>query len=200
MRDLLPLSRYEASVKGVAWRSSLVMAALWGIPMTTFLVISQGDLGLVASLSTGVLAALLFGFGWTLWMRRGMLRLIRRIYNGDPKIVPPAPAGPFDARLSCNLMLSKNFGVGGHLYLGEDRAVFMPHNRNLPKHRHPVTMTPIPVGSVAIADLNPSALVRLLANGPVRTIRVRVAEGDMEILTPEPETIVREITPYFHRE
>src|SRR3712207_2172362 len=132
IRELLPLDAYEHAQQTSQLRTSLVMAALWGVPMTFVILLDNDDvIGLIFRLVIAAAAALAFGFLWTYMFTRGMRRLMRRIYQGDPRIVPPPPAGEYDYRFPCSYLVTPSMAVGGHLYVGPAALIFMPHRKNL---------------------------------------------------------------------
>ena len=136
MRDLLPLSAYEAASTVRFGRSTLVLAVLWGVPMTTFMLRThQGSLGEV--LVIGAIGALIFGALITMLARFARRQLTQQVYHCMWPIVPAAPAGQYEARLMCSLIRGR-LPVGGHLYLGHEAWAFVPHARNGPLLRKSV--------------------------------------------------------------
>lgn len=198
MRELLSWPEYVSATSAPAWRSVVVMSALWGLPMTALIVVMQGrNVGYVLALAIGVVSALLFGVLWTALFRYGMRRFVRRVYDGDSKLVPSPPDGAFEARVPCNLLLTDKMAVGGHLYLGRDRSVFMPHNRNLRRHRNPVVLTPRSGSGITVKYLTPPLLTRLIARRPIKVFDLSVAEGNVRLLVPQPEDVLPKLEPFF---
>jgi hypothetical protein len=201
MRELLSWPEYVASSRSPAWRSVVVMSVLWGGPMTGIIVITQGrEIGIVPALMIGIITGVLFGTLWTVWFRLAMRRFVRRVYHGDPKLVPQPPEGGFEARVPCNLLLTDKMAVGGHLYLGRDQSVFVPHNRNLRQHRSPVVLTPGAHSAVTVHELTPPLLTRILAKGPIQVFDVNVAEGSVRLLVPKAESVLPKLEPFFKQE
>jgi hypothetical protein len=79
MKDLFPFEIYESAVRRMtAPRTAIVMAVLWGVPTTAYLVYARGDLGITMTIATGAVGASLVGVGWTVWMRTSMVAMARR--------------------------------------------------------------------------------------------------------------------------
>ena len=136
MRDLQPLSAYEASSGPNLVRSTLVLAVLWGIPMTMFMLrTQQGSTGFV--LAVAAVGGLLFGGLVTMLARFATRQLTQAVYHCVWPIVPAAPPGEYDTRLMCRLARGR-ITIGGHLYVGAAGWVFVPHTRNGPFYRKPV--------------------------------------------------------------
>jgi hypothetical protein len=162
------------------------MSVLWGLPMTGYLVYARGSMSLGWAVGSGVLGALLFGFGWAAWMRTGLLKMIRRLYAGDPALVPPPPPTGYQARLPASLMDGR-IAVGGHLYVGSQTVCFVPHMKNLKAHRTPTELrfgaTPAP----EIVEKQPNMFQRLFRPGPIRLLRIGERDRAMTILVPQPD-------------
>ena len=136
MRDLQPLSAYEKASGPSVVRSTLVLGLIWFIPMTMFMLRThQGSVGFVVTI--GAIGALVFGSLVTMLARFATRQLTQLVYHGIWPIVPAAPPGQYDARLMCRLRRGRS-AVGGHLYVGADGWVFVPHTRNGPFYRKPV--------------------------------------------------------------
>jgi hypothetical protein len=136
MEELQPLAAYESASVLSFWRTTLVLAVLWGVPMTLFMLRThQGSVGFVVSI--GVIGAILFGSTLTVLARFARRQLTRQVYHCVWPIVPAAPSGEYQARLMCSLIRGQ-LAVGGHLYVGRDAWTFVPHVRNGPLYRKPV--------------------------------------------------------------
>lgn len=136
MRDVQPLSAYENSSGPNLVRSTLVLAVLWGIPMTMFMLrTNQGTPGFV--IMVAAIGGLLFGGLVTMLARFATRQLTQLVYHCVWPIVPAAPPGEYDSRLMCRLKRGR-MAVGGHLYVGNEGWVFVPHTRNGPFYRKPV--------------------------------------------------------------
>jgi hypothetical protein len=117
-------------------RSTLVLGLLWWIPMTMFMLrTNQGSIGFVAAVCA--VGALLFGSLVTMLARFATRQLTQHVYYCVWPIVPAAPPGQYDARLMCRMQRGR-LTVGGHLYVGAEGWVFVPHTRNGPFYRRPV--------------------------------------------------------------
>ncbi|HTD59595.1 MAG TPA: hypothetical protein VK679_03030 [Gemmatimonadaceae bacterium] len=136
MRDLLPLSAYEKASTVSFGRSTVVLALLWGIPMTTFMLRThQGSPGVI--LVSGAIGALFFGSLLTMLMGFARRQLTQQVYYCVWPIVPAPPPGQYEARLMCSLIRGR-LPVGGHLYIGPETWAFVPHARNGPLMRKTV--------------------------------------------------------------
>lgn len=136
MQDLQPLSAYEKALGPMVVLSTIVVGLLWGIPMTLFMLHThQGSLAFVATI--GAIGGLVFGALVTMLARFATRQLNQQVYYGVWPLVPAAPAGEYDARLMCRLKHGR-LSVGGHLYVGPESWVFVPHTKNGPFYRKPV--------------------------------------------------------------
>lgn len=197
MENLLPLEPYERPFIGPAWRTVLAMAVLWGLPMTLLAVFTTyHDIGIALPLTVGVLAGLGFGFLWTRSFRRRMRTLMHRLYDADPALVPAPPTGPYQCRVSCNLVQPGRIAVGGHLYVGQGDWVFVPHRRNLPKHRSPITLPVSADIELTPRTAPPRGLARLFTIEPVGSIEVRSGPLNVRLYVPEPSTVAAQLRGY----
>lgn len=189
MRDLLGFERY-ASWSTFSIRTALVMAMLWGAPMTVLMLLGmKGGFGAAGTIVVGTLAGLGFGFGWTAWMRVTIRRFLRRLHAGDPKVVPPAPAGATE-RVLCNFMLSERFAVGGHLYLSDLDWTFVPHRKNLTRHQHVHSISSRDIASITVRRLHKGALARLMYPDDVDVIEVRSSSAiAWSVIAPHPQEL-----------
>jgi len=205
-KDLLPLEPYERTDRAALWRSARVMAVLWGVPMTAYQLFVSNEwwdepwpllvFGISMTLVVGAASGLLFGMLWT-WMFQGaMEKLTRRIHDGDPAIVPAPPEGQ-DFRLACSYLLTPTMAVGGHLYAAPDALTFVPHNRNLPRHRSPLALPAGPGLGLELVDVPLKGLARLLADGPVRRLRIHAGGASADFVTPDPDVVVDHLRRYY---
>jgi hypothetical protein len=126
--ELLPLSAYE-NVRAVSYpRLAFLSGALFFVLMT----ITQVDM-LVWNAISGILFGLFFAKAM-LWQLK---RITRQLYDGSSPWIPPAPPGEYIARMASSQMRG-HIAVGGHLYVGREAWVFMPHTKNLRAHREPM--------------------------------------------------------------
>jgi hypothetical protein len=198
IRELLPLAAYVPAQQTSNVRMALMVAVLWGVPVTVIVLLPARDIaGIATGLAIGAAGALAFGFLWTYLFTRAMRKIMRRIYEGDPRVVPPAPAGEYGYRLMCNYMISPRLAVGGHLYVGPRELTFVPHHKNLRRHRAPLSIptTPEPViESVAVA---PGRTTRLLGAGPsAYQLQVRTSGIAARFVAPEPEHVAERLREY----
>lgn len=188
MEDVLPLEAYLSTIETTyTWRLALSMSVLWGIPMLLFtLWMTSGSVGLVFPLGIMGLASFGFGFIWTRLMRSMMRKLVRRLYEADPALVPPPPAGEFRCRLMCSLLVSR-IAVGGHLYAGPAAWIFVPHMKNLKQHRDAtalwtsgelqLTTKPAPMRNIArVLGVPPSVTLELNSEERVASLQMPEAE------------------------
>ena len=174
MRDLLPLSAYEGASGPSVVRSTVVLALLWGIPMTMFMLRThQGSVGFVVGV--GAVGGLVFGSLVTMLARFATRQLTQVVYHCVWPVVPAAPPGAYDTRLMCRLERGR-LTVGGHLYVGDASWVFVPHTRNGPLYRKPVRWER--PGGLALSVQRPrwSALTWLF--GLSRADQVVAADGE----------------------
>jgi hypothetical protein len=198
MQDLLPLDAYERTPTIAFWRTALVTAAMWALAIALLVVVTtQSTHGLGALLGIIAVPAVAFGVLVTSWIRRIIRKRSRRLYRTDPAVVPPAPSGHFDYRLMCSVMTSPRFSVGGHLYIGHESWVFVPHRWNLPAHRSQIVIQPTTGVVLERPTVGPWWLARFLANRPLLTLRVRSAARDLTIQAPELEQVSATLQRYI---
>jgi len=199
IRELLPLSAYEPAEQTSQLRMALVMSAMWGVPMTVFILAAADDvLGVVFSLGLGAAAALAFGFSWTYMFTRDMRKLVRRIYEGDPRIVPPPPAGEYAYRVSCSYLLSPRMAVGGHLYVGPGELTFAPHRKNLKRHQAPLSIPTTPQPVIEPVEVPQSRTMQLLGAPPaVSRLQVRASGTTATFAAPQPEQVAERLREYL---
>jgi hypothetical protein len=189
MRDLLSFDRYS-SWSAFSTRTALVMAVLWGAPMTLLMLLGmQGGFGAAGTVVVGTLAGLGFGFGWTAWMRVTIRRFLERLHAGDPSVVPAPPAGATE-RVLCNFMLSERFAVGGHLYLSDVDWTFVPHLKNLQRHQQVHSVSSRDITSITVRRLHKGALARLMYPDDVDVIEARTASAiAWSVIAPQPQEL-----------
>jgi hypothetical protein len=158
--------------------------------MTLLIVLtSYQSLGVMLPLVIGILAGLLFGFLWTRSFRRRMRTFLRRLHEADPKLVPPPPAGVFHCRVGCSFVPSGRIAVGGHLYAGPGDWVFVPHRKNLPRHRAP-TILPITTDLTLTPRTMPQrGIARLFTTAPIQSLEVCSGGSSVRLFVPEPEVV-----------
>ncbi|HZS08396.1 MAG TPA: hypothetical protein VFD58_26420 [Blastocatellia bacterium] len=120
--------------------------------------------------------------------------MVDLIYQGDSKIVAPPPAGnEYSYRLPCGWMKSDNFLVGGILYLGQAGLIFVPHKRNLPRHREPFAMGPLDNIEFSLTEARPNRIHRMLVQKLPVLIEAKWPDGTTRLLVPQPEQTLRKI-------
>lgn len=198
IREFVPLEGYEEGLGPAKRRMALVMAALWGVPITLYSMLAADDaLEAIVALVVGVAGALAFGFLWTWTMTLGVRRLVRRVYAGDPRIVPAPPAGAYEYRFACSYLPSLLTAVGGHLYVGPAAWTFVPHRRNLKRHRAPVSIPITPGTRVEAVEVTQPAWARLFTPGPAYRLQVRSGAATTMFLTPDPRALAPRLREYL---
>lgn len=191
IRDIVPLSAYETPTGG--WRTVLVMAALWGTPMTLLLILVDDRMPLATALMIGVLTALLFGGLFTVWSRKSMARLTERLHSGDAALVPKPPSGDYGARVLASLMTSPRFAIGGHLYAGRQCIAFMPHTRNRKADRALRRLPWAEVRRVEPVVRRAPVLARILWPQPLSYVRITAESEGWLLRVPEAEHVAQEL-------
>lgn len=155
----------------------MLLFTLWTVPRS---------LGLLVPFAIMIIASLGFGFLWV-WMTCRMLgKLVRRLYDGDPALVPPPPAGDYRCRLMCSLLVSR-IAVGGHPYAGPSQWIFIPHGKNLARHRHPTTLWTSGGLKLTTKPTPARKLARMLGVPSNLTLDVNTATGVATLQLPEAE-------------
>jgi hypothetical protein len=173
------------------------MAVLWGLPMILIMAFTAGpDIGLTPVILIGAIGAAFFGIAWTAWFRSGMRRLIRRIYEGDPKIVPPPPSGNYASRIMCSMLRTPRMSVGGHLYVAKGQWVFVPHRKNLKRHQAPIHINADSTIGLAVIQAKPNALARLFSAGPTQSVRISETREVYLLQVPRAEDAVNFLSSY----
>jgi hypothetical protein len=159
----------------------------------TLLLIFTSDLPLAVSVFMGLGGALLFGLLWTLGFRRAIDRLMDRLYDGAPDVVPAPPTGEYRVRVLASLMTSPAFAVGGHLYLGESGVAFVPHLKNRPSDRAARSASWTSVVKLETWEQRAPFIVRAITSSQQSYLRI-VAHGEPWLLrVPEAETVRAEL-------
>jgi hypothetical protein len=133
-----------------------------------------------------------FGVSFRRTVRRKTGELLARLHAADPEMVPPQPAGRFDARLLAALVRGR-VGVSGHLYVGEYEWLFIPHLRNRPAHRARMVLGPAGEMRVDVVEQPPNAVARLLMDGPFRRVRITGRTGELLFIVPDPPYVAEEL-------
>lgn len=190
MENILPRNAYDRDENGYWKRLPLVAGTGFGLPFgiamaLAFLLIEEltplASLppialhgAVIIFLVSSTLGGLLFAIFFPIAMRRKVSLLVDALYNGDPKIDVPPPAGKhLRHRLPCGWAKTDNFAVGGVLYIGDEGLLFVPHKQNLAVHRGIVEMAPLSDVSFSIVEGNPNSLSRLLLSHVPRLLEVK---------------------------
>lgn len=198
IREFVPLEAYEEPLGPAKMRMALVMAALWGLPMTVYQVMdADGGLEIAIALVVGVSGALAFGFLWTWTMTLGVRRLVRRVYEGDLRIVPAPPAAAYEYRFPCSYLPSLLMAIGGHLYIGPAAWTFVPHRRNVKRHQAPVSIPITPGTRVESVEVKMPVWAKIFTPGPAYRLQVRTASDTAMFLTPEPQLLAPRLREYL---
>lgn len=196
IRELLPERAYRTPINGSDVRSALLMAVLWGVPM--YLLDGDRSIDLTAARTITAVTALMFGalFVWS--MRASARRKARRVYQGDPRIVPAPPPGEHEYRFPCEYQPTPLMSVGGHLYLGPTEWTFVPHARNPPRYRTPVSFATVPPPAVDVVELQLPGWMRTIAPPqPTHLLQVRTPSSTAAFVVPEPQSVAERLREYL---
>lgn len=138
-----------------------------------------------------LLAGALFGLLFPPGLKRSLLRTTEAVYRGEPPYSTIPPDARFEHSLPCSLMAGK-LAVGGVLYLAPGLATFVPHGRNLPRHR---TSVVIADGSGCAFRVLPSPMPRwVAAGGPLPgLLEAESPLGSWRLSVPRPGQMLPEI-------
>lgn len=192
MKNLLPRSAYDDD-GSLSWlRVGLLVGLPFGAVMALFGFFgSGGRVSPSQAPGVGLLTSALFAVSWILGIRFMISRMLDRLYAGDPKLLGEIPeAEGFTHRVGCSLMTSPGFAVGGMLYTGPAEWRFIPHRKNLPRHRQPLRIAPL---TETRLELHPMPLRGLQKWTTVRALdllRIHWPGGTADFRVPAPgETI-----------
>jgi 4-amino-4-deoxy-L-arabinose transferase-like glycosyltransferase len=197
MEDLQPLEAYfddqaqnwtrMGAVAGVAFGALAAAAAYaWGRPLAGLSLETTAVLVLLV-------AGSIFGFAWAARMKSAIQRVTRDVYFGNAPFAVQPPKGRYSHRLPASWRTSDRFAVGGVLFVGQGTLAFVPHARNLPKHRTPVFIT---CGKDTRIDTEPqpmTAVRRILFSRLPDTIRVSNRQSEWRFIVPRAGEIVDRI-------
>ncbi len=193
MANLLPFDEYVHSDR-VHWSTIRIrIGLLFGIGMAIF-SFAMGNVGVLGALILGAFAGTLFGVLWTASMQISMRRLLRRIYDADPKIVgaEPLPA-EYPLRLPCSLLISPMMAVGGVLHLGPNEWQFVPHKRNLPRHRGIVSIAPLDQLELGVVPGELTRLSRVFLSRAPDLLELRWNGRTARLVVPNPESTLQRL-------
>jgi hypothetical protein len=197
VKDLLPLSAYLRAERRAWWRTTLFVAATFDAPVIILILVASAYAGRDGRLFLlGGMMGVAFGLLRTVWTAWATGRTTRRIYRGDPAIVPAPPEGAHEYRLTCRCI--SPIGMEGHLYAAPDALTFVPH-RNNPVPEAPFTIPAGPALVFETFDAGLRGLTRTLS-GPQRLIRVRNGEASALFVTPEPDVVADSLRGYYRIE
>lgn len=200
--ELLPAEAYENHPPLSPVRIGLAMGMM-GAVLGFVVSVLFGERDSV-SLFNQVLEALFVGLVLGVWSSfPGLVynrRFMRRVYRADPAIVPPAPAGSYDRRLACYIMLPSSSmwvsNVGGHLYFGRETWTFVPHLRNDRENRAPLSIPATPPPVVEVVDPPMARLTWLAAKAPIRHLQIRTSAATARFHVPDPEGVAAWMREY----
>jgi hypothetical protein len=188
--ELLPFSVYETSRNATIPRVALAGALFWFIAMTIEQVATTRD-SLGVTLIVNAFGALLFWLLLAIGIRWLLNRIVRQLYDGTSPWMPPMPPGQYDARLSCSVMRGIT-AVGGHLYVGRQEWVFVPHTKNLPRHRNPLHWEHPERLSLSTEPVRSAWLQLLLGKLPDRLVISHAGLRD-QLLVPDAQRVCEEL-------
>lgn len=191
MHELLPFSAYDDPGDWATLRITAVMALLWGVPLALVLWFTGGRAGpLGIFLLVGIATGLVFGFFWSRSFRRMMIAMSRRLHDGDPELVPPPPPGDYQFRVMGTLIRAP-IGVGGHLYAGPARWVFVPHRKNRRGQQDPIELPPAPVEVVTVPQ---TWLAKIFTARTPLLVRIADAGGAFLLKVPRPVDVASRLS------
>jgi hypothetical protein len=190
MTDLAPVEAYRDAMMFDRGRLGVFCGVLFG----AWMALVFGMLGWHArpsleTVAVGLLAGAAAGlvFGWLIprSLERKLRKMSLKAYEGQGRYAAPAPSGSFTHRLPCSLLRSPSLAVGGVLYVGPDRVVFVPHSANLPQHR---SLVEIPRESLTVSLHVPrlTALQRFLVPQSPERLVLAAGESSWELVVPTP--------------
>jgi hypothetical protein len=172
---------------------------MFGIGMGLFGLV-MGDVGVLGAVLIAAFAGTLFAVLWVASMQRTMRRLLRRIYDADAKIVGVEPTeSEFPFRLPCSLLRSPTMAVGGVLHLGPSEWRFVPHQRNLPRHRELVSISPLENLELVIAEGRLTWLSRLFIARAPDLLELRWNSQMAQLVVPNPESTAAKLRNLLSR-
>jgi hypothetical protein len=205
MENLVPREVYDADDSGYRERLGLVTGMFFGLTMGIacfFLIPPIVGLGWRALLSvcTAIFDGIAFGMLFPKRFRKKMSSLTDRLYEGDASIdVPPPPEKELRYRLPCSWKRSRNFSVGGVLYIGPLGLLFVPHKMNLPRDRSAFEMGPTKSLKLLMATQAATGLVKLLVPRPAPLLQVTWPEGSAQFVVPAPNQVFRLVNEHIRQ-
>jgi len=211
-RPLVEIERYDDDRAWPRARAlySLLFALFWGVGM--FMVggaalyftgeLERGDVkvaAVICLLGSPMVGAL--GYDWAAPSeRRKAWAKLERIYRGDPELVPPPPpADEYPLRLPCGLLLGPKRMMGGVMYLGPGGFLFVPHLRNAPALREPISIGPVRAIVVERVWFRHARLARFYRGRWGEGLRIRWQGGMLLFVVPAPAHTQRLIEAELQR-
>jgi hypothetical protein len=196
MENLVPREAYDVDESGYRERLGMVSGILFGFAMAVvFLLLTPSMVGfgwrVLISIWLGALCGAGFGRHFSKRFQKKMSSTIDRLYEGDPSIdAPPSPEKELRYRLPCSWKRSKNFSVGGVLYVGPMGLLFVPHKMNPPRDSSAFEM---PDKSLRLC-LSPQAVsgfFKLLVPRPSPVLEAIWPDGRAQFLVPAPNQVLK---------
>lgn len=193
MTDLIPVEAYRDTALFDRRRMSIFLGLAFGAVMALVfgLLGWQGRPSremVFVGLAAGALAGLVFGWLVPRNLETKLREASVKAYEGHGKYAAPPPSDAFTHRLPSSLVRSPSIAVGGVLYVGPTRVVFVPHSMNLPHHRAPVEIPRAPL-SVSLQAPRLTAFQRLLITEAPERLVLSAAGSSWELVVPAPERV-----------
>jgi len=197
MENLVPREIYDVDDTGYRARLGWMTGGFFGFGMgiaCIFLTPPVIELRwrMLLSICGGALSGIAFGriFPWRL--RKKMSSYIDRLYAGDTDMTsPPPPEKELRYRLPCSWKRSKNFSVGGVLYIGRLGLLFVPHKMNLPRDSTAFEMGPSTSLQLSLVPQSLTGLFKLLVPRPTPLLQVIWPGGDAQFIIPAPNQVFK---------
>jgi hypothetical protein len=196
MENLIPREVYDVDETGYRERLGIISGILFGFIMAIFFLLttSRGGFGwrVFLSLCLGTLCGVGFGRAFPKRFRKRMSSMVDRLYEGNPVTdIAPSLEEELRYRLPCSWKRSKNFSVGGVLYVGPMGLLFVPHKINLPRDSSAFEMGPNKSLSLRLSPQEVNGLLMLLVPRPSPALEVIWPEGTPQFLVPAPNQVLK---------
>ena len=171
MENLVPREVYDVDETGYRERLGIISGILFGFTMAIFFFLTTSRVGfgwrVFLSICLGTLCGVGFGRAFPKRFRKRMSPMLDRLYEGNPVIdVAPSPEKLLRYRLPCSWKRSKNFSVGGVLYVGPMGLLFVPLKINLPRDSSAFEMGPNTSLRLCLSPQEVNGLFTLLVPRP----------------------------------
>jgi len=195
MEDLLPLAVHLRTERRAWWRSTLVTAATFDVPLVVLILAASAYVGRDGRvLLLGLLGGLVVSILWMVRTGWSARKRIRRIHRGDPAIVPAPPEGAHEYRLACRCV-SPMLGLEGYLYAAPDALTFVPH-RDHPGPEVPLVVPAGPALAFETFDTSLRGAARMLKRS-VHYMRVRNGEASALFEVLDPDVVAGRLRRYY---